>query len=110
MALYNLTATVKDVAGHSTTATIPITVTSTTGTILIQESFEDTNFTNRGWYDNTSMVVTSSQFAPGGSTKSLECHFLVGATTPTWGNAARHLFTPTETLYISYWVKYSSRS
>ncbi len=39
---------------------------------------------------------------------ALEVHFLSGATTPTWGGAARRAFTATETVYVSYWVKYSS--
>ena len=36
---------------------------------------------------------------------SYEGHFAQGATT---SGAGRHLFTPTDKLYMSYWVKYSS--
>jgi len=53
------------------------------------------------------MTITTSQHIPG-STAALEVHFAAGATMPTWGGAARHLFTATPTLYVSYWVKYSS--
>jgi len=53
------------------------------------------------------MTITTLQHIPG-STAALEVHFALGATTPTWGGAARHLFTATPTLYVSYWVKYSS--
>src|SRR5712691_3734273 len=74
---------------------------------LFQETFADTAFAARGWYDNPSMVTTTAQHIPG-STAALEAHFLAGATTPTWGGAARHLFAATSTLYVSYWVKYSS--
>src|SRR5437773_12580273 len=35
-------------------------------------------------------------------------HFTLGSTTPVAGGAARHLFAATPTLYVSYWVKYSS--
>src|SRR5439155_591743 len=40
--------------------------------------------------------------------RALEVHFLVGGKTPTWGGAARHLFKETESVYLSYWVKYSA--
>src|SRR2546430_14740096 len=43
-----------------------------------------------------------------GSTGSLEIRFAPRATQPVWGSAARHLFQPTETVYLSYWVKYSA--
>src|SRR2546426_5565286 len=75
--------------------------------ILFQETFADTAFAARGWYDNPSMVTTTAQHIPG-STAALEAHFPTGATTPTWGGAARHLFTETESVYLSYWVKYSA--
>src|SRR5437879_1177982 len=77
------------------------------GTILFEEHFESNAFASRGWYDNPSMTITTSQHIPG-STAALEVHFAAGATMPTWGGAARHLFTATPTLYVSYWVKYSS--
>ena len=74
--------------------------------ILFQESFEDAAFASRAWYDNTAMTTTTAQHIPG-STRALEARFLAGATNPTWGGAARHLFPVTPTLYVSYWVKYS---
>lgn len=73
---------------------------------LLWETFENDSFAARDWYDNPGMATTTSQHIPG-STRALEIHFLPGATTPTWGGAARHLFTETETIYLSYWVKYS---
>src|SRR5713101_3382054 len=76
------------------------------GTVLLQENFPDNAFAARGWYDNTSLVTTTAQASPG-STAALEIHFLAGATLPTSGGAARHLFTATPTLYVSDWVKYS---
>src|SRR5690242_4803242 len=76
------------------------------GTLLFQESFEDNSFAARGWYDNTAMAITNTQHVAG-SSNALEVHFLPGATQPTWGGSARHLFPSSPTLYISYWVKYS---
>src|SRR6185503_7049046 len=78
----------------------------TAGQVLFQETFEDANFASRGWYDNAAMATTTAQHIAG-STRALEAHFLAGAATPTWGGAARRLFTATPTLYVSYWVKYS---
>jgi hypothetical protein len=77
------------------------------GTLLFQENFDDNSFAGRGWYDNTAMATTDTQHVAG-STRALEVHFPAGANTPTWGGAARHLFTPSPTLYVSYWVKYSA--
>jgi hypothetical protein len=53
------------------------------------------------------MAITSTEHAPG-STSALEVHFTPGASGPTWGGAARHQFSSTATLYVSYWVKYST--
>jgi len=77
------------------------------GVVLFQETFEDNAFAARGWYDNTSVVTTTAQHITG-STRAAEMHFTVGSTTPVAGGAARHLFGATPTLYVSYWVKYSS--
>ncbi len=91
--------------GQNGTAGVTVTAPSGGGTVLFQEGFEDTAFASRGWYDNTSIAITASQSHAG--THALEAHFLLGATTPTWGGAVRHLFQATPTLYVSYWVKYS---
>src|SRR5439155_1170101 len=77
------------------------------GTLLFQENFEDNAFASRGWYDNTSMVTTTAEHLPTG-TSAAEMHFTVGSTIPVQGGSARHLFAPTPTLYVSFWVKYSS--
>lgn len=84
-----------------------MTVASTPGTVLFQENFDDNAFASRGWYDNTAMAITDTQHVSG-STHALEVHFPAGATNPTWGGAARHLFPASPTLYVSYWVKYSA--
>ncbi len=84
-----------------------LAMASTPGTVLFQENFDDNAFAGRGWYDNTAMAITDTTNVPGG-THALEVHFPAGATNPTWGGAARHLFTPSPTLYVSYWVRYSA--
>ena len=93
--------------GKSGIAAITVTAASVGGTVLFEEHFEDNSFASRGWYDNTSPVTTSTQHIPG-STRALEMHYSVGATTPASGGSARHLFPATSTVYGSYWVKYST--
>ena len=77
------------------------------GTVLLQENFQDGGSSGRGWYDDGNLPVTTAQHMAGAAS-ALELHFLAGAHGATFGGAARHLFTPTSTLYVSYWVKYSS--
>jgi uncharacterized protein YjdB len=93
--------------GKSGSATITVTPVPSGGVVLFQEAFEDNAFAGRGWYDNTNPATTTAQHLPG-STRALEMHFLAGALTPVAGGAVRHLFQPTPTLYVSYWVKYSA--
>jgi len=75
---------------------------------LFQEDFEDTNFTARGWYDETynSNVITTSQHYTG--THAYECHFTKGSNYCAGGDPRRMLFTATESVYVSYWMKLSS--
>jgi hypothetical protein len=73
----------------------------------VQEGFEDTGFAARGWYDNTNLTITAAEHRPGG-TRSLQATFNQGSSTPTFGNSMRIRFTASETVYLSYWVKYSA--
>lgn len=110
---HTLTAMARDAAGNQTTSTtVGITVNNSNnsggaGTVLFSESFEDTNFTARGWYDNTNLQLSSTEHIPG-STQSLEFHFDQGATQPTSGGAVRKKFTETDQIYVSYYVKYNA--
>ena len=75
--------------------------------VLLHEPCEQPDFAARGWYDNTGLQLTSTESLPGG-TSALEFRFAQGASTPTSGGAARYLFPPAATVYLSYWVKYSA--
>jgi hypothetical protein len=93
------------------TGTSAITVTAMSGgsgTILFQESFEDANLSSRNWYDNTSVLLSTAEHTGTGSTSSAQYHFLAGATTPTTGGAQRHKFTASNSVYISYNLKYTA--
>jgi len=108
---HTLTATARDTKGNQTTSIeVSITVNNdsgNTGTILFKESFEDTNFSARGWYDNTNLQLSTTEHI-GGSASSAEFHFLQGATTPTSGGSIRKKFAETDEIYVSYYVKYSA--
>jgi hypothetical protein len=75
-------------------------------TVFFRENFDDVNFTQRGWYDNTSIPTTANEFRGTGG-RAAEYKFLPGRTTPN-GGAVRKLFTPSNSFYLSYWVKYSA--
>ncbi|MHC4396964.1 MAG: hypothetical protein ACYS1A_15080, partial [Planctomycetota bacterium] len=75
--------------------------------IYFTELFDDGNFSSRSWYDNTSPVLSTTEHIPG-STSSVEFHFNQSATTPTSGGAMRKLFTETETVYLSFYIKHST--
>ncbi|MDB4870326.1 MAG: hypothetical protein JWL97_1330 [Gemmatimonadales bacterium] len=77
------------------------------GTLLFQENFEDANLASRGWYDNTGAVLSTTEHVPG-SASSAQYRFTVGATSPTSGGSQRHKFTPSNSFYLSYYVKYSA--
>ncbi len=71
--------------------------------ILLFEDFETGDFEAKGWYDGFPDQRTTEEYKNG--THSYRGHFAQGATT---SGAGRHLFTPTDKLYMSYWVKYSA--
>jgi len=77
------------------------------GTLLFEEDFENASMSSRGWYDNTSVLLSTTEHIAG-SVSSAQYRFLAGATTPTNGGAQRHKFTPSNSFYLSYYVKYST--
>jgi uncharacterized protein YjdB len=76
-------------------------------TLLFQEDFENTSMSARGWYDNTGVLLSTTEHVAG-STRSAQYRFTAGATSPTSGGAQRHKFTPSNSFYLSYNVKYSA--
>ena len=77
----------------------------TSGTLLFSETFDNNSFSSRGWYDNAAhgTVVSGGQ-----SSNALQWAWAQGATTPTNGGAMRKKFTPTDSLYVSFYVKFQS--
>ena len=77
------------------------------GTVLFRENFADDNFTPRGWFDGPQGTISTAEHAPD-STSSYECAFAPSGTTCAAGKPARHEFTATETVYASFWLKFSA--
>jgi hypothetical protein len=78
------------------------------GTTLLTEGFENGSIGARGWFDDTSVPVVAGARTGGSGTNVLELHWTNGATTPTGVGAARYDFTPSNSLYLSYWVRHST--
>jgi hypothetical protein len=76
------------------------------GPVLFQEGFEDSNLASRGWYDNTTPLLSTTEHVTSGA-RSIEYKFIKGATKPTAAAALRRKFAPTSSVYLSYHVKYS---
>ena len=74
--------------------------------VFFEEKFEDNNLTSRGWYDNTAITLSGNEHIQG-STHSAQFQFLQGAQNPISGGAFRRKFSDSDSVYLSYWVKYS---
>lgn len=83
-----------------------VTEGNSSSTILFSETFDDASLNSRAWYDNIAKVAIDPiiKYSGNGSAKF---RFAVGATTPDSGGALRRKFTPTDSVYVSYYVKYS---
>lgn len=92
--------------GGSASSSTTVSVTGTPRTVFFSEGFEDTNFSSRGWYDSTGGTVTTSEYYSG--SHSFQCTYNSGTAGCATGGPGRHLFTDNNSVYMSYWVKYSS--
>ncbi|NLC56391.1 MAG: hypothetical protein GX774_06100 [Armatimonadetes bacterium] len=73
--------------------------------IFFSESFEDANLPQRGWYDGTRFTIArEGAFAGKGC---IEYRWRAGGTTPSSSQGVRHLFPPTEVVYLRFYLKLS---
>jgi len=81
---------------------------STPGTAqtLLSEEFEDGNLESRGWYDATSVSIANDARPGSPGTHSLQWHWASGTAAPQ--GSSRFDFTPSNSVYVSYWIKFSS--
>jgi hypothetical protein len=70
--------------------------------ILLYEDFENSDYPSKGWYEGFPDKSTTAEHKNGAH--AYEAHFTPGARSVPSG---RHLFTATDKVYISYWIKYS---
>lgn len=94
--------------GGTLADTSTVTVTASAGTTLFSDGFEDTNVASRGWFDvlNVAVIADARPGSPG--THALQYHWSVGDVAPSGLGTTRHDFTPTNSVYLSYWVKTST--
>jgi hypothetical protein len=76
------------------------------GSILVQESFEDSSFASRGWYDGTGGALSTNERYSG--SRSFECRFAVGARDCSGGTPRRHGIADTDSTYLSFYIKHSA--
>lgn len=74
--------------------------------VIFHETFADTLFNTRGWYDGRISITTAEH--PPRATHSAEYHFKKGSSTGIAGSGIRHLIPPTDSVYLRYQVKYSA--
>lgn len=77
----------------------------TPGTLLFCEHFDDDEFAGRGWYDGPSGTIDADN--PHSGPGAFACHFAPGASSCTGGKPARHPVPETQSVWLSYWVRYS---
>jgi hypothetical protein len=74
--------------------------------LLLSESFEDTSFSSRGWYDGTSQGTIAGG---GQSGNCLQWAWTAGQLLPNnVSGMMRRKFTPTDKMYVSFYVKFQS--
>lgn len=105
---YNYYVSCQDAAlNTSQTGSIAFSVSNTppANSVLFSEPFDNNNYIARGWYDNTSHGVITPD---GHNGSALQWTWAQGATTPTNGGAMRRTFEPTETIFVSFYIKFAS--
>ena len=72
---------------------------------LFSEGFEDDQLLKRGWYDGAKFRIADKDARSGAG--CIEYHWSAGGSTPDSSSGMRHLFEPTETVYLRVYVRLS---
>lgn len=75
------------------------------GDALFSEGFEDDQLQKRGWYDGEKFRIADRDAYSGKG--CLEYHWAAGGTTPDSSSGIRHLFEPSETIFLRCHLKLS---
>ena len=73
--------------------------------LLFRESFDDSNLLKRNWYDGDRFTIAKEHAHVG--TGCVEYRWKAGGTSPASSSGARHLFEPSETVYLRCYLKLS---
>ena len=90
------------------TSMVTITASVSQSTTLFSDGFEDTNVASRGWFDVLNVSVIADARPGSSGTHALQYHWSVGDMGPQGLGTTRHDFTPSNSVYLSYWVKTST--
>jgi len=72
--------------------------------ILFRESFDDDQLLTRGWYDGKKFAISRKEaFAGEGC---IGYRWEAGGLTPASSDGIRHLFKPTEVVYLRFYIKF----
>jgi hypothetical protein len=83
-----------------------IAITASAGTTLLSESFESGSLAAHGWFDVTTVAVATDARPGSAGTHVLQWRWATGSVAPQ--GASRIDFTPSNGVYLSYWVKMST--
>jgi hypothetical protein len=96
-----------DGSGNASTASTAINfsvaASAPTANLLFSESFENTSWSSRGWYDS---ATQGSIVAGGQSGNALQWSWTSGQTNPSNGGAIRNTFAATNEMYVSVYMKF----
>jgi predicted amidohydrolase len=73
--------------------------------MLFREGFDDARLLQRGWYDGERFKITGEGTRAGDG--CVEYHWKADTTTPDSSSGVRHLFEPTDTVYLRCYIKLS---
>src|SRR5438093_1626820 len=73
--------------------------------VLFSESFDNARLLQRGWYDGDRFSIPSAQ--PCAGKGCIEYGWKAGATTPATSSGIRHLFEPTDSVYLRCYIRLS---
>lgn len=73
--------------------------------VLFHESFDDARLPERGWYDGKRFLISKDQ--PHAGAGCIEYDWEAGGTVPATSGGARHLFEPTDTVYLRCYLRLS---
>ncbi len=72
---------------------------------LFSESFEDPQLLQRGWYDGSRFMISAAQ--PYAGKGCIEYGWKAGTTNPATSSGIRHLFEPSDTVALRYYLRLS---